>query len=175
MLKKVIPLILLVGSRTAVRHCRNRWIVLLGVLAAQPAIGETITGTVTKIFDGDTLIVEDVAKKRYKIRLAEIDAPNENQPFWLEASRSLAELCYRKNATVEWSERQGRRYIGYVNCAGKDASAEQLRRGMAWASPRATKPTSALYELETYARLRRIGLWADETAVPPWEFAAGKR
>jgi endonuclease YncB( thermonuclease family) len=152
-----------------------RWLALLSLIASQTALADTISGTVVKIFDGDTLAVEDAAKKRYKIRLAEIDAPEEKQPFWLEASRSLAELCYRKSATVEWSERQGRRYIGYVNCAGKDANAEQLRRGMAWASPRATKPTSALYELETYARLRRIGLWADETAVPPWEFATGKR
>ena len=152
-----------------------RWLAVLSLFASQTAFADTITGTVTKIFDGDTLVVEDAAKKRYKIRLAEIDAPEEKQPFWMEASRSLAELCYRKSATVEWSERQGRRYIGYVNCAGKDANAEQLRRGMAWASPRATKPTSALYELETYARLRRIGLWADESAVPPWEFAAEKR
>jgi endonuclease YncB( thermonuclease family) len=152
-----------------------RLLALLSLIASQTALADTISGTVVKIFDGDTLAVEDAAKKRYKIRLAEIDAPEEKQAFWLEASRSLAELCYRKSATVEWSERQGRRYIGYVNCAGKDANAEQLRRGMAWASPRATKPTSALYELETYARLRRIGLWADESAVPPWDFAAGKR
>ena len=148
-----------------------RWLALLSLFASQMAFAETISGTVVKIFDGDTLAVQDAAKKRYKIRLAEIDAPEEKQPFWMEASRSLAELCYHKSATVEWSERQGRRYIGYVKCAGKDANAEQLKRGMAWASPRATKPTSPLYELETYARLRRIGLWADDNAVPPWEFA----
>lgn len=152
-----------------------RWLMLLAVVAFRSAAADTITGTVTKIFDGDTLVVEDAAKKRYKVRLAEIDAPEENQAYWMEASRSLAELCYRKSATVEWSERQSRRYIGYVKCAGKDANAEQLKRGMAWASPRSTKPTSALYELETYARLRRIGLWADDSAVPPWEFTAKKQ
>ena len=79
------------------------------------------------------------------------------------------------DSQVEWSERDGRkRPIGYVKCDGKDANAEQLRRGMAWASPKATRPTSAMYELETYARLRRIGLWRDEGAVPPWEFGAKK-
>src|ERR687887_553191 len=94
----------------------------------------------------------------------------------LAVTCSFAELCHRKEARVEWSERDAKkRYIGYVTCAGKDANAEQLKRGMAWASPRATKPTSALYELETYARLRRIGLWADDKAVPPWDFAAKKR
>ena len=150
-----------------------RWLALLSLLAAQTALADTLSGTVVKIIDGDTLVIEDAAKKRYTVRLAEIDAPERNQPFWAEASRSLAALCDRKSATVEWSERDGRkRYIGYVTCAGKDANAEQVKRGMAWASPRATKPTSPLYELETYARLRRIGLWADDKAVPPWEFTS---
>jgi endonuclease YncB( thermonuclease family) len=149
-----------------------RWLALLSLFASQAALADTLAGTVVKVIDGDTLVVEDAGKKRHTVRLADIDAPERKQPFWLEARRSLGALCYRKAATVDWSERQGRRYIGYVTCEGKDANAEQLKRGMAWASPRATKPTSPLYELETYARLRRIGLWADDNAVPPWEFAS---
>jgi endonuclease YncB( thermonuclease family) len=152
-----------------------RRLLLPAALAAQWAYAETISGTVVKVIDGDTLIVEDAAKKRYRVRLAEIDAPERSQPFWKESARSLAELCHKKNATVGWSEQDNKkRYLGYVNCAGKDANAEQLRRGMAWGSPRSTKPTSALYELEAYARLRRIGLWADDDPVPPWEWAARK-
>jgi micrococcal nuclease len=149
-----------------------RWLALLSLFASQTALADTLAGTVVKVIDGDTLVVEDAARKRYIVRLAEIDAPEPKQPFYMESGRSLAALCYRKTATVDWSERQGSRYIGYVRCAEKDANAEQLRRGMAWASPRSTKPTSALYELETYARLRRIGLWADDKAVPPWEFTS---
>ena len=155
-----------------------RWLALFSLFASQAALGDTFSGTVVKIIDGDRLVVEDAAKRRYTVRLADIDAPERNQSFGKEASRSLAELCYQKSASVDWSQRDRRkRYIGYVTCEGKDANAEQLKRGMAWASPRATKPTSPLYELETYARLRRIGLWADESAVPPWEFtsAGGNR
>ena len=152
-----------------------RWLLLLGALVVPCAFAETITGTVVKVIDGDTLVVQDTANKRYTVRLAEIDAPEPKQPFWKESARSLGALCLRKAAQVEWSERDPRkRYVGYVTCAGKDANAEQLRRGMAWASPRSTKPTSGLYELEAYARLRRIGLWADDNAVAPWEFAAQK-
>ena len=153
-----------------------RWLALFSVFASQAALADTFSGTVVKIIDGDRLVVEDTAKKRYTVRLADIDAPERNQPFGKEATRSLAELCHHKSATVDWSERDRRkRYIGYVSCEGKDANAEQLKRGLAWASPRATKPTSPLYELETYARLRRVGLWAADNAVPPWEFAAKKR
>jgi endonuclease YncB( thermonuclease family) len=152
-----------------------RWMALLAGLAVTGAFAETISGTVTKIIDGDTLVVRDAAKKRHTVRLAEIDAPEPKQPFYAESGRSLAELCHSKAATVEWSVRdEGQRYIGYVTCAGKDANGEQLKRGMAWASPKGTRPTSALYELETYARLRRIGLWADDQPVAPWEFAARK-
>ena len=153
-----------------------RWMALLSALAITCAFAETISGTVTKVIDGDRLVVRDAANKRYTVRLAEIDAPERNQPFFAEARQSLTELCYRKEAKVEWSERDAKkRYIGYVTCAGKDANAEQLRRGMAWASPRSTKPTSGLYELETYARLRRIGLWADDNAIAPWQWGAQKR
>lgn len=148
-----------------------RWLLLLSALAVDAALAETISGTVVKVIDGDTLVVQDPAGKRHGVRLADIDAPEPRQPFFVESARSLAALCHRKKAEVEWSERDRRkRAIGYVTCAGKDANAEQLRRGMAWASPKATRPTSGSYELETYARLRRIGLWADEKAVAPWEF-----
>jgi endonuclease YncB( thermonuclease family) len=152
-----------------------RWLLLLSGFFFQCAHAETVSGRVVNIVDGDTLVVEDAAKKRYTVRLAEIDAPERKQPFFIEASRSLASLCFRKDAEVEWSERDKRkRLIGRVTCAGKDANAEQLRRGMAWASPRSSRPTSGLYELETYARLRGVGLWADDKAVAPWEFGVRK-
>jgi len=152
-----------------------RWLSVFFVIATQPAWAETLAGTVTAVLDGDTLVIQDAAKKRHTVRLAEIDAPEPKQPFYVQSARSLASLCHRKSAQVEWSERDSRkRVLGYVNCAGKDANAEQLRRGMAWGSPRGTRPTSALYELEGYARLRGIGLWKDGDAVPPWEFAARK-
>lgn len=138
-----------------------RWITLLAIVVIPCAFADTISGTVVNVIDGDTLVVQDAAKKRYTIRLAEIDAPEERQPLWLQSSRSLASLCHRRSAEVEWKERDAKkRYVGYVTCDGKDASAEQLKRGMARVSPKSTQPTSGLYELEAYARARGIGLWA---------------
>jgi endonuclease YncB( thermonuclease family) len=137
-----------------------RWITLLAIVVVPCALADTITGTVVNVIDGDTLVVQDAAKKRYTIRLADIDAPESSQPFWRQSSRSLAALCHRSSAQVEWTERDARkRYVGYVTCAGKDASAEQLKRGMARVSTKSTNPTSGLYELEGYARARGIGLW----------------
>src|SRR5436305_1458750 len=128
-----------------------RWLVVLSMFVFAPAFAETVSGTVVAVIDGDTLVVQDAGKKRHTVRLAEIDAPEAGQPFWKESARSLARLCYNKPANVEWSERDARkRLIGDVSCDGKDANAEQLKRGMAWSSPRASKPTSALYEFEAY-------------------------
>lgn len=153
-----------------------RWVLLLIMLFARSAFADAISGTVVTVIDGDSLIVQDAAKKRYRVSLADIDAPEPKQPFWVRSARSLAALCYRKEAQVEWSRSDsGKRKAGHVICAGRDASVEQVRRGMAWASPKATGPGMALYEAEAYARLRMIGLWADDKAVPPWEWHPRQR
>jgi micrococcal nuclease len=152
-----------------------RWLALLAILTSTYAFAERISGTVVAVIDGDTLVVRDDAGKRYTVTLAGIDAPEPKQPFWLESSRSLAALCFRKRAEVEWSDRdRKKRYLGSVICDGVNVNEQQVRRGMAWSSPRATQPSSPLYELETYARLRHIGLWADEGAVAPWEWRTRK-
>lgn len=153
-----------------------RWLALLAALASAQAAAGTLSGTVVAVIDGDTLVVRDTAQKRYTVRLASIDAPERTQPFWTESARSLAALCYRKSAEVAWGERDERkRYIGNVKCGGVDANTEQVKRGMAWTSPKAVMPGTPLYELEAYARLRHIGLWADDNAVAPWEWQAKSR
>ena len=91
-------------------------------------------------------------------------------------SRSLAQLCAAKAADVieRGKDRYGRT-IGRMTCAGIEANSEQVRRGMAWAFKRYVPVGSALYELEAYARLRHLGLWADAKPTAPWEWRAAKR
>lgn len=141
-----------------------------------PVFADTITGNVVGIIDGDTLTILDAKKRRYRIRLAEIDAPERKQAFGARSRQSLSALCFKKDAQVEWQNKEANnRYVGRITCAGTDAAAEQVRRGMAWVSPRFTKPGSPLYELESYARLRRVGLWgAQQAPVPPWEWRAAQ-
>ena len=153
-----------------------RWLWLLVLLPFHYAAAETISGRVVAVLDGDTLTVLDAAQRRHNIDLAEIDAPEPKQAFGMQSARSLARLCFKKEAEVEWREKTpGKRALGRVTCAGVEANAEQVRRGMAWASPRATKPGSPLYELEAYARLRGIGLWKGSQPVAPWEWRAARR
>lgn len=142
-----------------------RWTVVLLGLTAGAALAEPISGKVVAVASGDTLTILDAAKKRHRIRLADIDAPERGQEFGAQARQSLIELCFRKQAEAD---------AGHVKCEGTDVSAEQVRHGFAWVSPKQTPPGSPLFELEAHARLRQIGLWAGEQPVAPWEWRAAR-
>jgi endonuclease YncB( thermonuclease family) len=148
-----------------------RWLLLLLCLGSPPVLAETISGQVITVIDGDTITVLDAGKKRHRVRLAGIDAPEAGQPFYVRSARSLAALCYRKPAALEAEGKDaGGLVVARIKCAGADANSEQVRRGMAWTSKAAAPIGSALYELEAYARLRKLGLWASPDPVPPWEW-----
>jgi endonuclease YncB( thermonuclease family) len=152
-----------------------RAVLLLVVLTVAPiAALADFTGRVVKVTDGDTLTVL-ISRKQIRVRLDGIDAPERGQAFGKRSQQSLAQLCAAKAAEVieRGTDRYGRT-IGRVTCAGIEANSEQVRRGMAWAFKRYVPIGSALYELETYARLRRLGLWADAKPVAPWEWRAKK-
>src|SRR5688572_17967332 len=143
-----------------------RWLMLLFALGAtQAAAAETLSGKVVAVPNGDTLVIQTGPKKRQRVRLADIDAPERGQEFGAQARQSLLELCFRKQAEAD---------AGHVKCEGTDVNAEQVRRGFAWVSPKQTQPGSPLFELEAHARLRQIGLWAGEKPVAPWEWRAAR-
>jgi endonuclease YncB( thermonuclease family) len=140
-------------------------------LAAPAAAGESFTGRVVGVADGDTLTVEDAAKKRLRIRLAGIDAPEMDQIYGKSARSALIRLCLGKPAEVKLGAPDGDRSVGEVSCGGRDAAAEQVKRGMAWVSARYTPPGSPLFELEANARLTRAGLWGGKAEpVAPWQW-----
>ncbi len=140
----------------------------LAVLTFASASACAIEGEVVSVHDGDTLTVL-AARKQIKVRLADIDAPELGQPFGKRSRQALAELCFRKLAVVEdrGPDRYGRT-IGRVACAGTDANAEQVRRGLAWVFVRYAASDSPLYALESDARQARRGLWTDALPVAPW-------
>jgi endonuclease YncB( thermonuclease family) len=140
------------------------------LLAAFSAVhADTFEGKVVRVADGDTLTVL-VNHNQIKVRLVEIDAPERKQAFGSRSRQSLSDLCGSKTATVEWTEkdRYGR-VLGRVTCAGVDANAEQVRRGMAWVFDRYVKDRT-LYALQGEAKAARRGLWAEKSPVPPWEW-----
>lgn len=130
---------------------------------------------VVGITDGDTLHARCDDAPAITIRLAEIDAPEKRQAFGDRSRQHLAELCFQKRAAIapKARDRYGRT-VARVSCDGVDASADQVKAGMAWAFTRyLTDPT--VKTLEDEARQAHRGLWGDAHPVAPWEWRhAGK-
>jgi micrococcal nuclease len=142
---------------------------LAAVSEAAPAksVPRSFSGVVTHVADGDTLDVT-IGQRVERIRLDGIDAPESGQPFGTRARTHLRALAFSQRASVNVknTDRWGR-LVARVIVGGKDISEEMLAAGLAWhyveysSDPR-------LAALEKQARARRLGLWADQSPVPPW-------
>lgn len=144
-------------------------------LALPCAAHADLKGVVIGVPDGDTLTVL-VQRQVLQVRLTNIEAPEEGQPFRAHATRSLVHLCQLRHATVEdvgiGAERQ---VFGRVECDGVDASAEQVRRGMAWVTDEYQPAEPVLHAFQNEARAAQRGLWSDAQPIPPWQWGKQQR
>jgi endonuclease YncB( thermonuclease family) len=148
-----------------------RQVFILAILASVPcSAAADFAGHVVKVTDGDSVTVL-VDTKQVKVRLDSIDAPELKQPFGKRSQQSLAQLCAAKYARVRERglDRYGRT-VGWIECDGVDANAEQVRRGMAWVFERYAPSSSPLYGLQNEARGSRRGLWTDTHPTAPWDW-----
>ena len=140
---------------------------------AAPALGETFTGRIVGVSDGDTLTVlqEGATRRTERIRLHGIDAPEKAQAYGSRSKQALSALAFGKAATVDVrdTDRYGR-LVAVVTVAGRNLNREQVKAGMAWWYRKYAPQDRDLQALEADARKARRGLWADKGPVPPWEF-----
>ena len=136
---------------------------------------QTITGKVVGVSDGDTLTILSQNNQTYKIRLAQIDAPEKKQDFGQASKQSLSDICYGKNATaaVETIDKY-KRYVAAITCNGLEANLEQVKRGMAWVYIQYAKDKK-YFIAEKEAKNTHIGLWSIKNPTPPWEFRKIKK
>jgi len=129
-----------------------------------------VLARVVSVHDGDTLTVL-IERRQMKVRLTDIDAPELRQPFGTRSKQSLSELCFGKIASLDVrGQDRYKRALAQVTCEGRDANAEQVRRGYAWTYVRYAGPGSPLLALENEARAAHRGLWQDSAPVPPWDW-----
>ena len=165
-------------------------IFLISLNLYSPALANTFQGKVVKIADGDTVTIIDDSGKKHRIRLAGIDAPEKNQPYGNTSTKGLIELVSGKTVTIEYEKRDRyKRIIGKVlvgppgevfcmalDCVNKiDAGLEQIKKGLAWHykyyQMEQSEEDRRLYsDAEDIARENLLGLWKDESSVPPWEW-----
>ncbi len=148
-------------------------VVLSACWASAPrhaSAGSLLSGKVVAVHDGDTITVLDAGRRQHRIRLYQIDAPERGQDYGASSKRSLSQLVYGRQVSVDWvTTDRYQRKVGTIYLSGTDINLQQVRRGMAWVY-RSYAHDPAYLSAEQSARARRIGLWARTNPVPPWEF-----
>jgi endonuclease YncB( thermonuclease family) len=147
---------------------------------------------VVAVADGDSLTVRDSNDVTHEVRLAGIDAPEHGQPYSRQSKASLVRMALGEDARIEWSERDGYgRLVAKAWVVPADASCQtsscprtldtglaQVTTGLAWHYKKYERDQSEEDRLryadaETEARARRLGLWQDPAAAPPWDWRRG--
>jgi micrococcal nuclease len=154
-------------------------LVLSGALVwpAMPANAqeELVAGQCVKVHDGDTIDVltdQGIAT----VHLADVDAPEPDQRFALEAKLHLVEHALAKEVTVQPVAvvAEAGEPVAAVTVADQDLARSLLRAGLAWCTQEPA-PSDELLTLESAARAARKGLWADANPIAPWDWRKGVR
>ncbi len=154
----------------------KKLILVLFLFLSNFAYAKTIEGLVVGVADGDTITVLDQQKNTYKIRLQGIDAPEKKQAFGEKSKQSLHDLVHNKQVRIEYDkEDKYGRTVGKVTLGDLDVCLQQLVLGMAWHYKKYQNEQSvydrALYsETELKSKSLKLGLWTEDTPMPPWEF-----
>ncbi len=152
------------------RLCGKLLVVIALCLCMSSCQAKNISGRVVKVSDGDTFVVLQ-NKREYKIRLDGVDCPEAKQAYGNKAKQFTSLQIFGKQVKVSYSQKdQYGRYLGkvYYN-GGKNLNNELLKAGLAW-HYKHYNHDKILAGLETAARKKRVGLWADRHPIPPWEF-----
>ncbi len=141
------------------------------------AFERTIEGKVVSVTDGDTIKLKTYKNKVERIRLNQIDTPEKKQPWGKQAKLALSNKIFGKNVKVDikTTDRYGR-LIGTIWFSGKNINREMVREWHAWVYRKYVKDKS-LFDDESYARSRGLGLWAlsENQRQAPWKWRKAKR
>jgi micrococcal nuclease len=150
---------------------------------AEPAVA---TATVLRAVDGDTVDIRDDQRRRLRIRLLGVDAPEVHRPGWSvgcwgpEAARYAQDMLVGQRVAVVSDPTQDRvdrygRTLAYLDLAdGRDFAVEAARSGMVENYVFERHPVQRAPDIaaaEADAKAARRGLWGPpcngETASVP--------
>jgi endonuclease YncB( thermonuclease family) len=153
------------------------WLLLAGACllsAAAQADEQHFSGTVGKIFDGDSFLVRPANGRDIDVRLQDIDAPEKSQPYGNTARAALVKLIGDRKVFVDVIETDhyGRKVVRVYREPDRLNVAKALvRDGHVWVYRRTIHDRS-LIPLEDAARAGHLGLWAlpESDRLPPWQY-----
>ena len=131
------------------------------------AVAEEYNAKVIVVIDGDTLVVLHNNAK-VKIRLANIDAPEKDQAFGMDARQAMISMVLKKQVRIESKavDKYGRT-VALVSLDGLNVNEEMVKRGMAWEYSY-YKPGRVYMALQSDAQQERRGLWSKPNPIAPW-------
>lgn len=151
-------------------HPFARLLLLWALLIAVPASATGFEGRVTRVKDGDSLLVRRTDVKRTsEIRLAGIDAPELAQPWGIQSRTALRRLVQGRDVRVDVFDRDRYgRLVARLWVDDRYVNAAMTHSGNAWAFAR-YMPDRAIRAGHDAARAARRGLWSlpPEQRVPP--------
>jgi micrococcal nuclease len=134
------------------------------------------SGPVVSVLDGDTI---EVMHNQYpeRIRLSGIDCPEKGQAFGKRAKQAASELVYGKEVTLQThgKDKYKRTLADVLLPDGTNVNQELVKQGWCWWYRKYAASDSELERLEIEARTQRLGLWATESPVSPWEWRAQRQ
>ncbi len=131
---------------------------------------ETVEGRVTRIIDGDSILVTDSKSVEYEVQLEGIDAPEIKQDFGKESTEGLSKMLKDKTVRIHWKSKDNfERPLAQVYVGDRHINMEMIQTGMAWHFKRYNKDEE-LAKAETAAKHAMKGLWAKESPVAPWDY-----
>lgn len=145
-------------------------LLVVGAPAAARPYLTVFEGTVVRVKDGDSLMVERLDVRRTsEVRLAGIDAPELGQPWGIQSRTALRRMVLGDRVRVEVFDRDSYgRLVGKVWEGRVLVNAEMTERGHAWAFSRYMRDRSIRAGHEAARRAGR-GLWGlpEKDRVPP--------
>ena len=138
--------------------------------SASPWLGAWDVVTVP---DGDDIVVKQGIRYAH-VRLWGADAPEQGQPvaavarWWLSDFVSVNPVTLYRRGSASY----GRIVCQVFNSSGQDVALLLLAKGLAWYSSWYAPGQTAYADAQQYARLYRLGIWADCQPVAPWTFRA---
>ena len=135
-----------------------------------------LSGRVVRVADGDTLTIVDANQKQHKIRLFGIDSPESAQPYYKAAKKALTRLTSGKGVGIEIKDVDSYgRTVGVVYLDNTNINIEMVKLGYAWWYRQFARLHEPLREAEQFARVRKLGLWADPDPMAPWAWRRSQR
>jgi len=135
---------------------------------------ETISGSVSKVIDGDTIIILMQGNIQERIRLADIDAPETGQDFSEKSRLYLSALIAGKTVEIEYKERDMYgRILGTVYVDGINVNEEMVKSGLAWNYYYSRNKRMA--ELEAQAKNEKKNIFSVPNPIQPYDYRRGKR